>query len=209
MRYIRPVPLPHGAEGAADADVRQHDWSTRHSVLSTARRTAALVNVLGAGPSDADGGPAPEVVAEVLRAFGEQEPLDLTARDVEGMREAAVLLREVFAAESADAAAHVLNRLLGTHTGPLRLSSHRGGSPWHPHLDHADDAPWPEWFLASSCLALTVLVWDRQRPPGRTCASASCRNVFITQGSGPERRYCSRRCATRERVAAHRRRAEG
>ena len=30
-------------------------------------------------------------------------------------------------------------------------------------------------------------------------------NAFITQGSGPERRYCSRRCATRERVAAHRR----
>ncbi|MGW5764750.1 CGNR zinc finger domain-containing protein, partial [Streptomyces tendae] len=53
------------------------------------------------------------------------------------------------------------------------------------------------------------LVWDRQRPPGRTCASGSCRNVFIAQGSGPERRYCSRRCATRERVAAHRRRADG
>lgn len=171
-------------------------------MLSTARRTAALVNVLA-------GGPAPDAVAEVLRAYGEKEPFDLTARDVEGMREAAALLRDVFAAESADAAAHVLNRLLGAHTGRLRLTSHGGGTPWHPHLDRADDAPWPEWFLASSCLALTVLVWDRQRPPGRICASGSCRNVFIAQGSGPERRYCSRRCATRERVAAHRRRAEG
>ncbi|WP_143667318.1 CGNR zinc finger domain-containing protein, partial [Streptomyces sp. ms184] len=56
-----------------------------------------------------------------------------------------------------------------------------------------------------SCLALTVLVWDRQRPPGRICASPSCPDVFINQGSGPDRRYCSRRCATRERVAAHRR----
>ncbi|MFD4789018.1 CGNR zinc finger domain-containing protein [Streptomyces sp. NPDC058459] len=26
----------------------------------------------------------------------------------------------------------------------------------------------------------------------------------VTQGSGRPRRYCSRRCATRERVAAHR-----
>ncbi|MFA3875560.1 CGNR zinc finger domain-containing protein [Streptomyces sp. MMCC 100] len=203
MRYIRPVPSPR------DTLTPDDDWSTRHSVLSTARRTAALVNVLGAGSPDAVRGPAPDAVAEVLRAYGENDPLDLTVRDVDGMREAAVLLREVFAAESADAAAHVLNRLLGAHTGRLRLTSHQGGSPWHPHLDHDDDAPWPEWFLASSCLALTVLVWDRQRAPGRVCASGGCRNVFIARGSGPERRYCSRRCATRERVAAHRRRADG
>ncbi|MFE0346998.1 CGNR zinc finger domain-containing protein [Streptomyces griseoluteus] len=117
----------------------------------------------------------------------------------------AALLREVFAAEDADTAAATLNRLLHTHTGRVRLSSHDGTSPWHPHLDRADDAPWAEWLLASSCLALTVLLWDRRRPPGGTCASPSCDNVYITRGSGPPRRYCSRRCATRERVAAHRR----
>ncbi|MFF4472021.1 CGNR zinc finger domain-containing protein [Streptomyces sp. NPDC001599] len=203
MRYIRPVSTPRDAHAFDD------DWSTRHSVLSTARRTAALVNVLSAVPPGDGPAPGPDAVAEVLRAYGEKEPFDLTARDVEGMREAAVLLREVFAAESADAAAHVLNRLLGAHTGRLRLTSHGGGAPWHPHLDGDDDAPWPEWFLASSCMALTVLVWDRQRPPGRTCVSGSCRNVFIAGGSGPERRYCSRRCATRERVAQHRRRGDG
>ncbi|CAM5275465.1 CGNR zinc finger domain-containing protein OS=Streptomyces tendae OX=1932 GN=GUR47_23005 PE=4 SV=1 [Streptomyces tendae] len=203
MRYIRLVSTPRDALAPDD------DWPTRHSVLSTARRTAALVNVLGADAADAGRGPTPEAVAEVLRAYGESDPTGLTVRDVDGMREAAALLRDVFAAESADAAAHVLNRLLGAHTGRLRLTSHQGASPWHPHLDHDDDAPWPEWFLASSCLALTVLVWDRQRPPGRVCASGRCRNVFITRGSGPERRYCSRRCATRERVAAHRRRADG
>ncbi len=36
-------------------------------------------------------------------------------------------------------------------------------------------------------------------------ASPACRNVYLTLGSGPPRRYCSRRCATRERVAAYRR----
>ncbi|MFB7497899.1 CGNR zinc finger domain-containing protein [Streptomyces sp. NPDC056161] len=185
MRYIRPVSTTD-------------DWSTRHSVLTMARRTAALVNVL-----DPDA-PDPAEVARVLREHGESDPLDLTARDVDLMRAAAVRLREVFAAEDADAAATALNGLLRAHTGRLRLTSHGGGTPWHPHLDRADDAPWDEWFLASSCMALTVLVWDRQRPPGRVCASAACRDVFITQGSGPERRYCSRRCATRERVAAHR-----
>jgi predicted RNA-binding Zn ribbon-like protein len=175
------------------------DWSTRHSVLTTARRTAALINAL------ADDRPDPAGVADVLRDYGETDPIDLTTRDVAGMRAAAALLRQVFAAEHADGAAATLNRLLQEHTGPLRLTSHGGSTPWHPHLDHDDNAPWDEWLLASSCMALTVLVWDRQRPPGRICASPSCHNVFITQGSGSERRYCSRRCATRERVAAHRR----
>ncbi|MFD5968383.1 CGNR zinc finger domain-containing protein [Streptomyces sp. NPDC058783] len=174
------------------------EWSTRHSVLTTARRTAALINAL------TDERPDPGDVADVLRAYGETDPIDLTPRDVAGMRAAAALLRQVFAAEHADDAAATLNRLLEDHTGPLRLTSHGGSTPWHPHLDHDDNAPWDEWLLASSCMALTVLVWDRQRPPGRICASTSCHNVFIAQGSGPERRYCSRRCATRERVAAHR-----
>ncbi|MFB7114759.1 CGNR zinc finger domain-containing protein [Streptomyces sp. NPDC056190] len=196
MRYIARVSPTLDAPYTPDTP---DDWSTRHSVLTTARRTAALINAL------ADDSPDPADVADVLRAYGEVEPVDLTAGDVSGMRAAADLLREVFAAERADGAAAVLNRLLREHTGPLRLTSHGGSTPWHPHLDHDDNAPWDEWLLASSCMALAVLLWDRQRPPGRVCSSPSCRNVFITRGSGPERRYCSRRCATRERVAAHRR----
>ncbi|MEU6217855.1 CGNR zinc finger domain-containing protein [Streptomyces sp. NPDC047022] len=191
MRYILTVPST------------TDDWSTRHSVLTMARRTAALINAL------ADDHPDPSEVADVLRAYGEAESVALTAFDVTEMRAAAAPLREVFAAEHVDDAAATLNRLLREHTGPIRLSSHGGGTPWHPHLDHDDDAPWGAWLLASSCMALTVLLWDRQRPPGRICASPSCRNVFITQGSGQERRYCSRRCATRERVAAHRRSRSG
>ncbi|MFJ4006680.1 CGNR zinc finger domain-containing protein [Streptomyces sp. NPDC090023] len=190
MRYIPPVPST------------PEDWSTRHSVLATAQRTAALVNALvGDHPDPADSAD----VAAVLRAYGETDPIDLSPHDVTAMRAAAARLRKVFAAEDTDAAASALNRLLREHTGPLRLSSHDGTTPWHPHLDRSDDAPWDEWFLASSCMALTVLVWDRQRPPGGTCASPGCGNVYVTQGSGPPRRYCSRRCATRERVAAHRR----
>ncbi|MEV2255522.1 CGNR zinc finger domain-containing protein [Streptomyces sp. NPDC050147] len=187
MRYIRYV--------FSQSD----DWPTRHSVLATARRTAALINVL-AGDC-----PEPAEVADVLRAYGETGPIDLTPREVAAMQTAAAQLRQVFAAEHVDGAAATLNRLLRDHTTALRLTSHDRSAPWHPHLDHDDDAPWDQWLLASSCMALTVLVWDRQRPPGRVCASPSCQNVFIAQGSGPERRYCSRRCATRERVAAHRR----
>ncbi|MGX1907294.1 CGNR zinc finger domain-containing protein [Streptomyces phaeochromogenes] len=184
------------------------DWSTRHSVLANARRTAALINALsGTGDREPQPKPAAEAVAvaEVLREYGESEPVELAPDDVVRMRAAALLLREVFAAEDVDATAAALNRLLAEQTGPLRLTSHGGTTPWHPHLDSHDDAPWDEWFLTSSCLALTVLLWDHQRPPGGLCASPACRHVYITSGPGPARRYCSRRCATRERVAAHRR----
>lgn len=188
MRYIRPVPS-HPTD----------DWSTRHSVLTTARRAAALINAL------ADEGSHPSDIADVLRAYGEADTIDLTPRDITAMRTAASHLRQVFTAPDTDTAATTLNTLLRDHTGPLRLTAHGGTAPWHPHLDETDDAPWAAWLLASSCMALAVLLWDHQRPPGRTCASPTCGNVFITQGSGQERRYCSRRCATRERVAAHRR----
>jgi len=192
MRYIR---LVSSTAMSSTAD----DWFTRHSVLETARRTAALVNVPSGNRSD------PGEVAGVLRDFGEADPIHLTAQDIAQMRAAADRLVEIFAAEHVDDVAAALNSLLRGQNGSLRLTSHGGRAPWHPHLDRDDDAPWGEWFLASSCLALTVLVWDHQRPPGAVCASPSCRNVFITHGRGPERRYCSRRCATRERVAAHRR----
>ncbi|MEY9877820.1 hypothetical protein ABH931_007344 [Streptacidiphilus sp. MAP12-33] len=187
MRYIRRVP--------AHAD----DRSERHSPAANARRTAALVNALTCEAAE-----IPELAA-ILRDFGEVEPITLTQEDLLAMRDAAGQLREVFAADDVEAAALSLNRLLAAHTGPLRLTTHHGTAPIHPHLDGSDDAPWPEWFLATSCMALAVLLWQRQCSPGGVCASSSCRRVFIAQGTGVVQRYCSRRCATRERVAAHRR----
>ncbi|CAL9372557.1 CGNR zinc finger domain-containing protein [Streptomyces sp. NPDC030392] len=189
MRYIAGV----------YADDRADDRSSRHSVRAVARRTEALVNALTRDD------PTPDGIARLLREHGEIEPVSVSERDVAELRDAALALRRVFAAEGLDAAVAELNGLLARGPGPLRLTAHGGDSPWHPHLDASDDAPWGEWFLASSCLCLTVLVWDRQRPPGGLCAAPGCGRVFLALGSGVPRRYCSRRCATRERVAAHRR----
>jgi predicted RNA-binding Zn ribbon-like protein len=183
------------------------DSSAHHSVQANARRAADLVNALADGPEAKETAAVTAAVTAVLRAYGEPEPVGLTPTDLADLRTAARRLREVFAAEDTDEAAARLNRLLATGTGPLRLTTHGGTTSWHPHLDSDDDAPWAEWFLASSCLALAVLLWDRRRPPGGVCASSSCPNVYVTEGRGPNRRYCSRRCATRERVAAHRARA--
>ncbi|MGN9843345.1 CGNR zinc finger domain-containing protein [Nonomuraea sp. H19] len=151
--------------------------------------------------------PSIESVSRVLRAHGETGDLDLGEEDVMAMRAAAARLSEVLGAPTAGEAAARLNGLLAGAARAPRLTSHGGTTSWHLHVDSADDAPWAEWFLASSALALAVLLADHQRVPGGLCASASCGRPFMDLGGGSPRRYCSSRCATRERVAAHRSRA--
>ncbi|TNC23953.1 CGNR zinc finger domain-containing protein [Amycolatopsis alkalitolerans] len=168
-----------------------------------AHRAADLVNLLAPGP------PPVEAVVEVLRAYGEPEPIELTEGDVREMREAALVLREIFAARDVDQAAESLNAALAEYACPPRLTTHGGTFAWHLHADSSDDTPWGEWLLTSSCLALAFLLTERQAPPGGLCAAPGCGRSFVDTGRGSPRRYCSPRCATRERVAAHRVRSSG
>jgi hypothetical protein len=140
----------------------------------------------------------------VLRAYGEPEPVEITGADHDGLRQAAIPLGEVFAAGDAATAAGRINALLTGRARPPRLTTHGGTSGWHLHVDGSDDAPWAEWFLTSSCLALAVLLAERQAPPGGFCASPSCGRPFVNTGRGAARRFCSPACGTRERVARHR-----
>jgi hypothetical protein len=167
-------------------------------VRAAAQRAVNLMAVL-AEPGDVD------QVAAVLRAHGETELGDLTAQGVREMQRAAVALHRVFAARDVDEAANLLNELLTRHAQPPRLTTHGGTSGWHLHVDGHDNGPWGEWLLTSSCWALASLLADRQELPGGLCASPPCRKPFVDFGGGSPQRYCSPRCATRERVAAHRR----
>ena len=171
------------------------------SVHDAAQRAADLLAVLLPGPGRPAGRAA---LIAVLRQYGESEPIEVSATDLAELREAALLLREVFAAEDADTAANRLNGLLAGRAHPPRLTSHGGTSGWHLHVDGDDDAPWAEWFLTSSSLALAVLLAERQAPPAGLCASPSCGLPFVNVGRGTVRRYCSAACGTRERVARHR-----
>lgn len=169
---------------------------TGRSVRSVAARTVDLVNLLAGGEADA------AAVAAVLRAHGETDPV--TGDDVARLRGAADRIRAVLALEEVGEAAAAINRLLAD-ARPPRLTDHGGITHWHVHADGDDDAPLDEWFTASACVMLALLVTDRQRPPGGVCADPGCDQVFVDTGSGSRRRFCSRRCATRSRVAAHRR----
>jgi CGNR zinc finger len=163
----------------------------------------------GSLPHDGSGS-APGRLAEraalvaVLRAHGEPEPVEISDADLDGLRRAAAELAPVFAAGDAGTAAERINALLAGRAHPPRLTTHGGTSGWHLHVDGSDDAPWAEWFLTSSCLALAVLLAGRQAPPAGFCASPSCGRPFVNTGRGGARRYCSATCGTRERVARHR-----
>jgi len=171
------------------------------SVHDAAQRAADLLAVLLPGPEHRAGRAA---LIAVLRKYGEPEPIEVSAADLAGLRQAALQLRDVFAAGDTGTAAERINRLLAGRAHPPRLTSHGGTSGWHLHVDGSDDAPWAEWFLTSSCLALAVLLAERQAPPGGFCASPSCGQPFVNVGRGAARRYCSAACGTRERVARHR-----
>jgi hypothetical protein len=142
-------------------------------------------------------------VERVLREHGELDPR-VAPSELAALRSAALQLREVFAASDVAEAASVLNRLFAAYAGPPRLTDHEDGYGWHLHVDAADDGPWDRWLVTSSALGLATLLADRQGPPGGLCASPSCGKPFAHLGGGSPRRYCSPRCATRERVAAHR-----
>jgi len=187
------------------------------SVHDAARRSADMLAVLlppaGRGPGQSrsrsdcsrsdDSGQRAALIA-VLQNYGEPEPIEISDADLDGLRQAAIPLGEVFAAGDPGTAAGRINALLAERARPPRLTTHGGTSGWHLHVDGSDDAPWSEWFLTSSCLALAVLLAERQAPPGGFCASPSCGRPFVNTGRGPARRYCSPACGTRERVARHR-----
>jgi predicted RNA-binding Zn ribbon-like protein len=141
---------------------------------------------------------------DVLRAHGEPEPIEMSAAGLAGLRQAALELRDVFTATDVVTVADRINGLLAGRAHPPRLTTHDGTAGWHLHVDSHDDAPWAEWFITSSCLALAVLLAERQAPPAGICASPSCGRPFVNVGRGSPRRYCSATCGTRERVAAYR-----
>ena len=177
------------------------------SVHDAAQRAADMLAVLlpRAGNRLSAGSAGERAAAiEVLRAHGEPEPIEISTAGLDSLREAALELREVFTAGDVTAAADTINGLLAGRAHPPRLTAHGGTSGWHLHVDGGDDAPWGEWFLTSSCLALAELLAERQARPAGICASPSCGRPFANVGRGAARRYCSATCGTRERVAAHR-----
>ncbi|MFD0689387.1 CGNR zinc finger domain-containing protein [Actinomadura fibrosa] len=175
--------------------------------IRPAERLVALANAVRADPALPR-----EALAALLVRHGEA-PADVAAGaftedDAAALRAAVARLTAVLTETDPDRAALAVNDLLVGCGARPRLSRHDGHA-WHLHVDRGDDASWAEWLTASSALALAQIISESGGPAWGECAASGCARLFLGTGPGSARRFCSPACATRERVAAHRRRARG
>ncbi|MFJ9949797.1 CGNR zinc finger domain-containing protein [Kitasatospora sp. NPDC091207] len=171
--------------------------------FQAAQRLIDLANAVRAHP-----GLPREVAVPLLTRHGE-DPRDLSAAalsdaDLRELRDAALRIAGILTEGDTDRAAVALNAMLADHAAAPRLSRH-DGHPWHLHVDRGD-AGWADWFLASSALALAQILTEHGRATWGECAAPTCRTLYLGTGPGSPRRYCSATCASRARVADHRRR---
>ncbi|WP_327065262.1 CGNR zinc finger domain-containing protein [Kitasatospora sp. NBC_01302] len=130
-------------------------------------------------------------------------PFRLTEADASRLCDATGELIGILAAKEPDAAAEAINALLRRH--PARPHLVRlPGRPWSLHAQaDPEDGPVP-WLLATAALALGLWFSERGGCAWGQCAAPDCAHYFIDTGRRTPQRYCSARCATRVRVAAHR-----
>lgn len=163
--------------------------------------TVDLVNTATAGRDVLH---TPAELADFLRAHGEPEPIAVDVADVTAVRELRERLRTVFETTVEAEAARIINDLLAACATTPYLSDH-DGTAWHLHVSHAD-ASWGQWLTARTALALALVIADAGFHRLRRCAAPGCAYVLLDTSRNRTKRFCSTVCATRTRVAEHRRR---
>ncbi|MFD0628290.1 CGNR zinc finger domain-containing protein [Streptomyces sanglieri] len=130
-------------------------------------------------------------------------PLALTETTAGELRDAAASLVGILELSDEDRAADAINDLLDRYPARPRLVR-LPGRPWslHSRAPHGTDPA--RWLLSTAALALALWFGERGYCAWGRCAAPGCRTYFIDTGRRSPQRYCSPRCGTRVRVAAHR-----
>jgi predicted RNA-binding Zn ribbon-like protein len=151
-----------------------------------------------------------EGVADVadVAAFGRRYGMGGRARagDVPVLRAYRARLDAIVTAcEAGDspAAARMINALLAETGAIPQIVSHDGRGP-HIHVSRPA-APMADRLTAHLAMGLAELLVSGESGRLRSCASPTCRDVFLDESRNRSRRYCdSRRCGNRLHVAAYR-----
>jgi predicted RNA-binding Zn ribbon-like protein len=129
-----------------------------------------------------------------------------TPRDVARLRAHRARLDAIAArCEAGDdpAAIELLNALLAT-TGAIPQVVAHDGRPPHIHVSRPA-APLADRIAAHLAFGLAELVVAGESDRVRSCASPTCREIFVDLSRNRSRRYCdSRTCGNRLHVAAYR-----
>lgn len=163
--------------------------------------TGGLLAAALANAADRPHPPAPEAAQALLEAHR------VARAAVDDGQVAALLawgdrLRPLFSAAQ-ELVARV-NVLLGEAAARPFLSTHDGQAP---HLHYADEeADVVTRVRATTIASLATIVAEATADRLGACAAPGCRQVFVDVSRGGRRTYCTRTCATRMNVDAHRRR---
>lgn len=167
---------------------------------------AAATELINTGRSS--GGDGLRTVADV-QAFGDRYAFHGIAarpRDVSRLRAHRARLDEIAAhCESGDdeAAIEMMNTLLAETGAVPQIVAHDGRGP-HVHVS-SPVAPMADRIAAHLAMGLAELVVAGESRRVRSCASPTCREVFVDLSRNRSRRYCdSRTCGNRLHVAAYR-----
>ncbi len=113
-------------------------------------------------------------------------------------------VRRVLATHDPREAAAALNALLATGAAPPELAELADGR-WALRPSLEENAPAAAAFLSTAAFALATWLAERGRCAWGICAAEGCERAFVDEGRRAPQRFCSTACATRTRVAAHRR----
>ncbi|HEX9855354.1 MAG TPA: CGNR zinc finger domain-containing protein [Acidimicrobiia bacterium] len=144
---------------------------------------------------------------ETFVAGYEQEwgPFDWRIReaDLHEVRALRSRLRDVFTADTAEAAVDTVNQILSYSEAVPRVSLHSDDPHLHFEPSGADIAT---WLGTVTAMGLAVTIVDGGMERLGVCDAGRCDDVYVDVSRNRSRRHCSDTCTTRENVAAHRRR---
>lgn len=161
---------------------------------------ADLVNAVQDGT-----GATPAGLEAVVEAHG-GPPLRLTEATAREMREAAGAIAGILDLDDEDDAAEAINALLDRYPARPRLER-VPERRWSLRATAPHDAEPARWLLSTAALALALWLSERGYCAWGRCAAPGCDRYFTDTGRRTPQRYCSTRCGTRVRVAAHRNRS--
>ncbi len=183
-------------------------------VLRLLTAAVGLVNELTAGHLGTHDVAVPrgsrrrEAVARVLA--GDGRPPEVSTAEGDHLAVTAVALRVVFEAADAgrvDDAAAAVNRLLGSTGARPQLDRFADGR-WSLHFHGVDDSLAVGWAAGCASALALALGSDLAGRLG-VCDADPCDRVYVDESKNSTRRYCSARCQSRVKAAAHRARQVG
>lgn len=161
----------------------------------------AIVNSVYGTDHEVDDG---ELLETSLREYGVMSR-SLSVREKAGLRGWAGHLHNVFAADTADDAAHLLNQLLDVVVTHPYITGHDGRL--HMHYAPAEADPLHR-VQASTAMGLAIVLCDYGMARLGVCRATDCECVYVDVSRNAQRRFCSESCANRTNVAAFRARAK-